>query len=696
MLGVDLHSEHIIAEVAIDHPHGKLYDYLCPKSFNLNIGCLVRVPFGRRKIVGLVVKIKKQSNLDFLSLKLIDEVCLTWAPLSSEWIALVSFAANYYQKSVGEVAIPAIPKILRSSNAWKKKEKFIIDKNFSGKEVFFQLSKPSSFYLREEQKFAVDNIKKIEGFSSSLLFGVTCSGKTEVYLHLTQEILNRSRTAQILILVPEINLIPDLMKQFLDRFKFSSRDAIVSMHSGMSDLVRARNWLAVHEGRCKILIGTRLAAMASFCDLRLIVVDEEHEVSYRQQEGLLRYSARDLCVWRAKQLNIPVVLGSASPSLETWYHAKKGHYYRFNLLNRGAFNSFPEIIVVDENERKSSSQSFLTKRSISLVLLEEIKQCLGGGRQSLLFLNRRGFAPILACEACDWVATCSYCSAYLVYHRTDLSLRCHHCGDKIRTPDFCPTCQNVDLSLIGYGTQRIEDELNISLPNVKILRVDADSTRKIGAAEKFFKSIHDQEVQIVIGTNMISKGHDFKNIGLVGVINVDASLFSHDFRSSERVFSQLIQVSGRAGRSQYGSKVLIQTRYPSHPFFSLFVSQDYQGFAEHLLHERREASLPPFINQAILRAEAKSLEKAINFLSVAAQYFDEIKKLLNADVRRYHPVPLAMVKVANRHRAQLLIESSSRRTLHRCLRKWRNQLENSKIYLPAIQNWMIEVDPLDI
>lgn len=706
-------NNYIVAEVAIDHPHGRLYDYLCLKTFSLSVGQLVLVPFRTRKVIGLVVRLKEKSNLNFFNLKIIEEVCLAWNPLNIQWMDLANFVADYYQKSFGEVAIPSIPKSLRISKFWNDKEKFrpifygkqedglispveeqkVEDDILKKTKDFFNW--PQDFYLRDEQQFAIESIKKFKGFTSSLLFGVTGSGKTEVYLHLAKEFLNRSKTAQVLILVPEINLTPQLIRYFSVRFSFYGKNAVVSLHSRMRDLLRSQNWLSVHEGRARILIGTRLASMASFFNLQLIIVDEEHEASYKQQEGV-RYSARDLCIWRAKNLNIPIVLGSASPSLETWYHAKKGHYHRFDLLKRASVDTFPEIIIIDTSLRRNLEQGRAEEHNISLALIKEINRCLSDNQQCLLFLNRRGFSPILSCESCDWIANCRYCSAYLVYHRSESCLRCHHCGGKIKIPVACPNCQNIDLSLIGSGTQRVEDELRKLFPNIKILRIDADSTRKIGSAEKFFQSIHKQEAQIIIGTNMISKGHDFKNIGLVGILNIDAALFSHDFRSSERIFSQLIQVSGRAGRDHAGSKVIIQTRYPTHPIFKLFVLQDYQKFADYMLQERKEACLPPFISQAVLRAEGKTLENAMNFLKLAAQHFDKIKKLLDAKVHRCHPVPLTMMKVANRYRAQLLVESQYRKVLQQCLTLWREKLTKEVTKSISIQHWIIEVDPLEL
>lgn len=757
-------TDNMIAEVAIDHPHGQLYDYLCQKNRNLNIGQLVLVPFGTRQSVGLVVKIKEQSTVDSNRLKFIDEIFYNLKPLNLSWIALVNFAANYYQTSLGEVAITTIPKILRLPISWKKIENFrpifykINEKNVAclaelsdfirghkKRKLFEQLKRgplsliaackihqnaknlcnlwlkkewivvennlgsdaqiverkklysqwPNDGFLREEQIIAIEGIKKCVGFSVSLLFGVTGSGKTEVYLHVIRDCLQRSSTAQVLILVPEINLISQLMKQFSERFQYYGAESVCILHSKMSNVTRAKNWLSVHEGRTKILIGTRLAAMASFNDLQLIIIDEEHESSYKQQEGL-RYSARDLCIWRAKKLNIPIILGSASPSLETWYHAKMGHYHRFDLKQKFAMSSMPNIVIIDCNKKNKTDSLSLQNYSISTFLNHAIQKCLEHKKQCLLFLNRRGFSPIFTCSTCDWIANCQQCTAYLVYHRVDSCLRCHHCGQNQKIPIFCPSCRNTDLLSIGYGTQRVEEELKNLFPHNNIIRIDSDTTRQCGAIEDCLNLVHDQAAQIILGTNMISKGHDFQNIGLVGVLNIDAALFSHDFRSTEKIFSQLLQVSGRAGRGNFDSQVIIQTRYPSHPIFSFFSKQDYSKFADHILSERFEAGLPPFTNQAVLRVEGKSLDQAIDFLKSAVTVFNDIKHLLQADVICYHPIPLNMIKKACYYRAQLLVEGKDKKVLQQCLSMWRKKIKSIVCKTRSIKNWMIEVDPLEL
>jgi primosomal protein N' (replication factor Y) len=424
--------------------------------------------------------------------------------------------------------------------------------------------------------------------------------------------------------------------------------------------------------------------LASMPDLRLIIVDEEHDPSYKQQEGL-RYSARDLAIWRAHQLRIPVVLGSATPSLESWHGAQSGRYRLLELHERAVKDAVLPVVKIINLEREKPSEG-LTPRLIS-----SIRQRLEKGEQSLLFLNRRGYAPVLACDACGWISNCTRCTANLVLHKGDHRLRCHHCGLEQRIPRSCPTCGNIDLQPLGRGTQRLEETLASIFPEARVFRIDADSTRLKGSAAAAFERVHDGKVDILIGTQMVAKGHDFKRLTLVAALNPDAALFSQDYRASERLFAQLMQVSGRAGRTAQKeggsiSEVLVQTRYPDHPLYHALMAHNYQSFATDLLQERQEAQLPPFMYQALLRAEARELATAIEFLQQAASCTQHIGITIN------DPIPMTMTRVANVDRAQLLVESVSRPALQAFVKEWIVTLRAMKSRV----KWSVEIDPVDI
>ena len=444
------------------------------------------------------------------------------------------------------------------------------------------------------------------------------------------------------------------------------------------------HWLAAHQGRARIVLGTRLSILASLPALKLIVIDEEHDPSYKQQEGL-RYSARDLAVWRAHQLGIPIVLGSATPSLESWHHAHSGRYRKLELRERAVPDAvLPRVKLLDMERDKP-------KDGLTSHLVAALRQRMERGEQSLLFLNRRGYAPVLCCEACGWISNCTRCTAFMVLHKPERRLRCHHCSLELRIPRACPTCGNVDVQPLGRGTQRVEEGLQLLFPQARILRIDADSTRLKGSAQAAFDTVHRGDVDILIGTQMVAKGHDFKTLTLVGILNPDTALFSQDYRASERLFAQLMQVAGRAGRAARTeggsvSEVLIQTRYPQHPLYAALMAHDYEHFATSLLVERKQAALPPYMYQALLRAEAPELATAIAFLEQARD------SMAHPGVTVNDPIPMSMTRVANVERAQLLLESASRPVLQAFLRAWLAQLRAMKSRL----KWSLEVDPLDI
>jgi primosomal protein N' (replication factor Y) len=666
---------HCILRIAIDTPLNSLFDYGWPheEGTTPEVGQLALVSFGRREVVGLIVEIAQETEVPADKLKNALAVRSQLSPLSPQWLALAGFAADYYQRPLGEVALPGVPKNLRVpttvalDRALKKMAKLPPpgDPAPSGMPA-----------LNDAQAEAADAIGGAQGFTPLLLYGVTGSGKTEVYLQACAQVLARDPQAQILILVPEINLTPQLEGNIRARFPGLM---LATLHSSLSEGERMLHWLAAHQGQARIVLGTRLAILASLPHLQLIVIDEEHDPSYKQQEGL-RYSARDLAVWRARQLRIPIVLGSATPSLESWHHAFTGRYRKLELRERAVRDAvLPTVRLLDMERDKP-------KDGLTGGLLAALRQRLERGEQSLLFLNRRGYAPVITCEACGWISNCTRCTSFMVLHKPEHRLRCHHCSLELRIPRHCPTCGNVDLQPLGRGTQRFEEGLSAMFPDARILRIDADSTRKKGSAQEAFDTVHRGEVDILIGTQMVAKGHDFKKLTLVGILNPDTALFSQDYRASERLFAQLMQVAGRAGRAGLASEVLIQTRYAQHPLYAAVVRHDYDRFAMNLLEERHQAALPPYMYQALLRAEAPELATAIAFL-------EEARDMLPTDaVTINDPIPMTMTRVYNVDRAQLLVESPSRPALQAFLKEWLSLLRALKSRV----RWSLEVDPLDI
>ena len=675
-----------ILKIALDTPLDTEFDYRWIKSSEVEtlpqVGQFALVPFGHREVVGLILAVQDASTIAADKIRDVIAIRTQLSPLSTQWLALCRFAADYYQRPLGEVVIPCTPKNLRAI------KQLALDKavNKVAGQVGVKEAQPSARpQLHPEQEQAVAAITVAEKYTVSLLFGVTGSGKTEVYLQAAGRILERAiavgEAAQILILIPEINLTPQLESNVRARFP---QLIVATLHSQLAEGERLRNWLLAHTGQAAIVLGTRLSILASMPHLKLIVVDEEHDPSYKQQEGL-RYSARDLAVWRAHQLDIPIVLGSATPSIESWQHAASGRYRKLELTQRAASNAqLPRVGLIDMERNKAQD-------GLSAPLIAAIRQRLEKGEQSLLFLNRRGYAPVINCDACGWISNCSRCTAFMVLHKPERRLRCHHCSLELRIPVACPTCGNVDLQPLGRGTQRVEENLQALFPDARVLRIDADSTRKKGSAQAAFDAVHRGEVDILLGTQMVAKGHDFQRLTLVGVINPDTALFSQDYRASERLFAQLMQVAGRAGRTAKTadgsvSEVLIQTRYPSHPLYRALLAHDYSGFATTTLDERRMAGLPPFMFQALLRAEAKELQQALEFLEQARVLLE------HQDITLNDPVPMTMTRVAGVERAQLLIESASRMQLQAFLRPWVHAIRSLK----SRTRWSLEVDPVDI
>jgi primosomal protein N' (replication factor Y) (superfamily II helicase) len=679
--------------VALDVPLPGPFDYQSPTP--IPVGLRVIVPFGRRTLVGVVVDELEQPSIDPAQVRPIEEVLDDLPPFTPDWLKLARFAADYYQRPRGEVMLPALPPPLRKPFAYQGKRSAggpvaRLDKR-KARQVLATAVADQPPLLNEKQQTAVDTIATLSSFKAVLLHGVTGSGKTEVYLRAAQRVLASGR--QVLLLVPEINLTPQLEGSLRARLEaMVGPEAVAVMHSGLSDGERVQAWSRAQRAQARVLLGTRMSIFAPLSELGLIVVDEEHDTSYKQQDGL-RYSARDLAVWRARDLNIPVVLGSATPSLETWHHAERGQYLRLTLNTRARASSLPAMRLID-------TRRLALQQGLAPQLIKAIGQRLVRGEQSLVFLNRRGYAPVLHCSSCAWVSNCPRCTVFTVLHRTSgiaHRLHCHHCGYQAAVPRACPECGDQDLKPMGRGTQRLEEHLAELFPQARIMRIDADSTRRKGSAQALFAAVHAGEVDIFVGTQMVAKGHDFARLGLVGVLNTDAMLFAQDFRAPERLFSQLMQVAGRAGRHVGGAEVLIQTAYPEQAVYQALLRHDYVGFARHALEDREAACLPPYAYQALLMAEARELAQAIAFLQQAralpesdgASEFPGVTA-----ITRYDPVPLRVMRVANVERAQLLVESLHRPALQAFLKAWMVHLP----YLAAQAKvrWQLEVDPLEI
>jgi len=680
--------------VAIEAPQhaglGGPLVYLCERV--LAPGTPVRVPLGAREVAGIVWP-GNPDEMDPAGLRPVAEVLDALPPLAPGWCDLVEFAAGYYQRSIGEVALAVLPPELRK---------------LDGAQLALRLRKlakalavapaaaapPPRPALSPAQAAALEQFGALPDGSTALLHGVTGSGKTEVYLRAAEDALAAGR--QVLVLVPEINLTPQLEARFVERF---AGRRIVALHSALTPAQRLRHWLTAHLGQADLVLGTRLAVFASLPRLGLIVVDEEHDPSYKQQEGA-RYSARDLAVWRGRRDRATVLLGSATPSLETWQRVQEGRYGRLTLPARIGGGTLPQVRLVDMNRQPHGKAA----PALSPPLLAAVQERIDRGEQSLVFLNRRGYAPVLHCADCGWKSDCAHCSAWRVFHKLDRTLRCHHCGYTERVPRACPACGNLDIAPIGRGTERLEEQLGELLRGAdggpaRVARIDADSTRLKGALEAQLGAVHAGEVDVLVGTQMVTKGHDFRRITLVAAINPDTALFSSDFRAPERLFALLMQAAGRAGRSAEQaarSEMWVQTWHPQHPLYAALRQHDFEAFAASQLAERRAAGLPPHTHLASLRADARDAAAAQAFLQAAA---DLAPTLAGADaVTIYPPVPLAVARVADVERMQMLVESPSRPALQRFLATWLPALQTVRRTRPGtrVLRWAVDVDPLAI
>lgn len=736
-----------IIRVALDVPLSTLFDYFVSPDTQLKIGHRVLVPFGRKQVLGVAMEWVQDSALDADRIKTVAQVLDDVPPLPQELLTLLRFCSDYYHHPLGMTVLSALPTRLRAVEPIALKQALDYTLSAAGKALDLttlpkrrvvqlrilqalreaplsgaqlrslspsapaalkvlqesgwvecvarkgsplsnspplageRTNEKSNFLigghaLTSEQQQAVDAVTQQTGYGCFLLHGITGSGKTEIYVHLMHEMLQRG--GQVLLLVPEINLTPQLENYFRSRFPDVD---LVSLHSGLADGERAQNWLKAQSGEARIVLGTRLAVFTPLPKLSLILVDEEHDPSFKQQDGL-RYSARDVAIFRANQRGVPIVLGSATPSLESWFNAQSGRYKLLKLTQRAVQPATLPVV------RCMDVTVLPLQDGLSEPLLTAIETRLQRKEQSLIFINRRGYAPVLMCTACGWLSECKHCAGKLVLHQKDRSLRCHHCGAQQRVPNACPTCGDADLKPVGIGTQRLEETLQSRFPNARILRVDRDSTRNKGAWNAMRKQIHDGEADILIGTQMLAKGHDFPNLTLVGVISPDGALYSADFRASEKLFAQLTQVGGRAGRADKAGEVIVQTAFPNHPLFQALRAHDFEIWAQTLLAERQMAGFPPFVYQVLLSAEGKLESDAYNFLKQARTAGME----LHMPVEVYGVVPAAMPKRANHHRAQLLVQSDKRKSLQEFLRAWKPVLDA----LPAQKlRWSLDIDPME-
>jgi primosomal protein N' (replication factor Y) len=722
-----------IIRVALDVPVNTLFDYIAPSATTQHIGVRVQVPFGRKMVIGVIVEVTTDSSFSKGKLRSAKYIFNDIPPLPKALLDLFKFCSEYYHHPLGEVVMSGLPTRLRSSKPFVEKPqvKFqfhitnkgqladtsLIPKRSILKHRLLDLFRESGVVnlieikqlspgavkvlkefvelgwveeaastfktknsiepvLRKEQASVVNDIAaETNQFNTWLLHGITGSGKTEVYLRLVALQLLQER--QTLVLIPEISLTPQLETVFRTRFPTTP---IISLHSGLNASERAKGWLQALHGTAKIILGTRLAVFTPISDLGLIIVDEEQDNSFKQQSGLC-YSARDIAIYRAKYTNIPVILGSATPSLESYYNAINHRYRMLRLSSRAADNaSLPSIRCID-------TRTVRVREGLSEPLITALGKKIALNQQSLIFINRRGFAPVLMCKSCAWTATCSRCASRLVVHLKDKNLRCHYCGYKERILSSCPECGDQDIAPFGHGTQRVEAALKERFPDARILRIDRDSTRRKEAWKKILEEIHGQRVDILVGTQILAKGHNFPNLGLVGVLNPDASLYSTDFRAAEHLFSQLMQVAGRAGRASTTGEVLVQTKFPNHPLYHALRQHNYEILAKMLLAERKVANFPPYVYQALLRAEAPKLSTALDFLTHVMPVVYPGK-----NVEMFDPVPAQMAKLKGMERAHLLVQSDSRKELQKFLTAWRVKLD--KISTRKIR-WTLDVDPVE-
>lgn len=726
----------LVLKIAVPYPLRRVFDYLPPEGVNpelLRLGTRIEVPFGKRKTVGYLVGVGESEGK--IELKQVIAVMDAAPLISAEDVTIMGWASRYYHYPIGEVFATAFPILLRQGHVdakvkerwlclteagmetplqarasrqhlllnllreretgiatrelnalawdWRNPARALVEKGLACFQEFSVIvQKPETFtalhshVLNSAQQHSVDEVlKKLGHYQPFLMEGVTGSGKTEVYLRLVEQVL--ARDTQAMILVPEINLTPQLEARFRARFSAP----LVVFHSGLNVKERCRAWLAMQQGEAAILLGTRSAVFTPMVRPGIIILDEEHDASFKQQEGF-RFHARDVAIMRARQLKVPILMGSATPSLESMANVLRERYAYLSLPERTGAAVHPSYHIIDiRNQRLSEG--------LSPTLIKQIGETLARGEQALLFLNRRGFAPTLICHACGWVAGCKRCDARMVIHSAERRLRCHHCGYEQSLLRDCPECQTADLRPLGLGTERVEVALAKLFPQARALRIDRDSTRHKGSLEGMLEQIQAGEVDILLGTQMLAKGHHFPNVTLVGIMDVDGGLFSLDFRASERTAQLIVQVAGRAGREVLPGRVLLQTRQPDHPLLRKLIREGYGPFAAAALLERQEAGLPPYSHQALWRADAEDEESPALLLTRLVELASEHREVLALG-----PVPAPMPRQAGRCRQQLLLQSSQRKPLHELLEHLIRHIEK----LPEAKKvrWSVDVDPLDL
>jgi primosomal protein N' (replication factor Y) len=739
----------LILRVALNSPLRTLFDYLPPDDYTLNDftpGQRLHVPFGKNSVrIGIIISIADTTQVPEYKLKkalaLLDETPL----FPARHLKLIEWASRYYHHPIGDVVFTSIPSSLRKGKAANIKQEIFWHltahgKTYEGKLNPHELSRAkkqlaifqfikqhqdgvsqthiqnefenartplkelsiknliektaaaekfdevipyqndNTWTLKpnKEQQYAIDKIiSSSTAYHAFLLNGITGSGKTEVYLQLIRHILVSGK--QVLVLIPEIGLT----SQFIERIKQRFGDNIVALHSGLSEAERLIAWLKARDGKASMVLGTRSAIWTPMPKLGMIIIDEEHDLSYKQQDGL-RYSARDLALIRGQKEKIPVVLGSATPSMESIKNARDGRYHELLLSKRVSNAKLPEIQIHDVRNEKMHG-------AISRYLLKNIEQRLRNKQQTLLFLNRRGYAPVIMCHDCGFIAQCPRCNVYMTFHKHKNRLYCHHCEHSELLPGTCPDCSGNQLFDVGHGTERLEETLAGLLPKAKILRIDRDSTRRKGSMQKMLEDIHLGDADILIGTQMLAKGHHFPDVTLVGIVDADRGLFSVDYRASERMAQILIQVSGRAGRGDTPGTVIVQTHYPEHPLLNKLALHDYGQFTELLLEERQQTQLPPFTFQVLIRAESNQQAVAMKFLNIART---RLQTLTQGKLEIYGPVSAPMEKRAGRYRFQLIIQAGNRQTIKKFLTPWVNDLD--KITEARKVRWSVDVDPQDM
>lgn len=725
--------------LAIPTPLRRLFDYLPPDGCelaSLKPGVRVRVPFGRGTTIGILHSVVGHTEVPAQKLRAAQAIIDPEPVLPAPLFQLLCWAGDYYHHPLGEVLNHALPAWLREGrearvdgvetwslseagrkleaaataraprqaallkaleagprdtgqlNAlmdhWREPMRRMEDKQWVSRAMRPCLQRheaavgDSPPVLNEEQHSAVQAMGgRLGDFQVGLLEGVTGSGKTEVYLRLIEQVLDRGE--QALVLVPEIGLTPQLLERFRRRFAVP----IAVLHSGLTDQERLCAWLAARDGEALIVIGTRSAVFTPLARPGLIVVDEEHDPSFKQQEGF-RYNARDLAIKRASDEGLPVLLGSATPSLESLSHARSGRYLQLVLSRRAGAARAPELQLLDV-------RSLPLEQGLSAPLLAAMRQHLGRGEQVMLFLNRRGYAPVLLCHDCGWVSHCRRCDAHLTFYQGHKRMRCHHCGAEQAVPSACPSCGSIDLRDVGQGTEKVEQGLKQAFPEQTVLRIDRDSTRRKGSLDGLLAQARDGSANILLGTQMLAKGHHFPGVTLVAILDADQGLFSADFRAAERMAQMIVQVAGRAGRAERPGRVLIQTHHPDHPLLLHLIREGYDGFAAAALAERQEAQLPPFAHLVLLRAESTDASAPLQFLHQALEL---CRQLDPQDVELWGPVPAPMERRAGRFRAQLLLQCPQRAPLHRLLKQLAPQLEGLKSARKV--RWSLDVDPMDM